>query len=246
MQKNKSKIALITGASRGIGAATALLFAENGYDVVINFLKNRDKAEEVVKKAKSFGVRAIAIQADLEKEDEIVKMFSKIDEELGEISVLVNNGGMIGEKKAVAEIDFQYLQKVYSANVFGTFICCREALKRMKKNGGAIINLSSLSAKYAGFEMSAYASSKAAINNFTVGFAREAAQFGVRVNAVAPGVIDTDAHKKDSEERILHLQNSIPLKRIGKAKEVAEAIFWLSQESSSYVTGSILEITGGK
>jgi NAD(P)-dependent dehydrogenase (short-subunit alcohol dehydrogenase family) len=174
-------------------------------------------------------------------------MFSEIDNKLGEISALVNNGGVSGGKKSIAEIDFRYLQEVYSANVFGTFICCREALIRMKKNhSGSIVNVSSLSGKSAGFNMSAYSSSKAAINNFTIGFSREAAEFNIRVNAVAPGVIDTDTHHGISEERLSHLKNSIPLKRIGTAKEVAESILWLLSEKSSYVTGSILEITGGK
>lgn len=236
---------MITGASRGIGAATALLLAQNGYDVAVNFLKNSATADEIVKKAKSFGVNAIAVQADLSREDEIVKMFSQIDEKLGTISALINNGGISGGKKSIEEIDFKYLREVYDANVFGTFICCREALKRMK-SGDVIINVSSLAAKTGGFAMSAYSSSKAAINNFTIGLSREAAERGIRVNAVAPGVIDTDTHKGISEERFSHLQNSIPLKRIGNTDEVAEAILWLLSEKSSYVTGSILEITGGK
>lgn len=247
MSQQKNKIALVTGASRGIGATTALLLAENGYDVAINFLSNRAAAEEVVKKAKSFGVRAIAIQADLSQEKEIVEMFAEIDKNLGAISALVNNGGVSGGKKSVEEIDFEYLQKVYSANVFGTFICCREALIRMKKiGGGAVVNVSSLSAKSGGLNMSTYSSSKAAINSFTIGFAREAAEFNIRINAVAPGVINTDTHLGISEERLDHLKNSIPLQRIGTTNEVAESILWLLSEKSSYVTGSVLEITGGK
>ncbi len=243
----KNKIALVTGASRGIGAATALLLAQNGFDVAINFLKNRELAEEIVKKAKSFGVNAVAIQGDISKEKEIVKIFAEIDEKLGAVSVLVNNGGVSGGRKSIEEIDSKYLEEVYSANVFGTFICSREAVKRMKKNsGGAIVNVSSLSAKNGGFQMSAYSSSKAAIANLTLGLARELAEFNIRVNAVTPGVIDTDTHLGISEERISHLKNSIPLKRIGSAEEVAESIFWLISEKSSYVTGSILEISGGK
>ncbi len=246
VQNYNKKIALVTGASRGIGAATALLLAENNYDIAINFLKNRDQAEAIATKAKAFGVKAITVQADLSQENEIVKMFAEIDEKLGEISVLVNNGGISGGKKSVAEIDFKYLEEIYSANVFGTFICCREALKRMKKTGGAIVNVSSLASKSAGFNMSAYSSSKAAINNFTIGFSREAAEFNIRVNAVAPGVINTDTHKGISEERLSHLNNSIPLQRMGTCEEVAAGIFWLLSEKSSYITGSILEITGGK
>jgi NAD(P)-dependent dehydrogenase (short-subunit alcohol dehydrogenase family) len=173
-------------------------------------------------------------------------MFLEVDKKLGKICALVNNGGISGGKKSVAEIDFKYLEEVYRTNVFSTFACCKEALKRMKKSGGAIVNISSLSAKLGGFQMSAYASSKAAINNFTIGFAREAAEFNIRVNAVAPGVVDTDAHLGISKERLIHLQNTIPLKRMGTTQEIAKSIFWLLSEQSSYVTGSILEVSGGK
>jgi NAD(P)-dependent dehydrogenase (short-subunit alcohol dehydrogenase family) len=243
----KNKIALVTGASRGIGAATALLFAQNGFDVAINFLKNRELAEEVAKKSKSFGVNAVAIQGDISKEKEIVRIFAEIDEKLGAVSVLVNNGGVSGGRKSIEEIDFKYLEEVYSAGVFSAFICSREAVKRMKKiGGGAIVNVSSLSAKNGGFQMSAYSSSKAALTNLTIGLARELAESNIRVNAVAPGVIDTDTHLGISNERLTHLKNSIPLKRMGSANEVAESIFWLISEKSSYVTGSILEISGGK
>lgn len=247
MPQQKNRVALITGASRGIGAATALLLAENGYDVAINFLQNHECAEEIVKKAKTFGINAINIQANLGSEKEIIKMFAEIDQKLGPISALVNNGGISGGKKSVEKIDFEYLQEIYSANVFGTFICCREALIRMKKiGGGTIVNVSSLAAKSGGLNMSAYSSSKAAVSNFTIGFAREVAEFGIRVNAVAPGVIDTNTHHKISAERLTHLKNSIPLQRMGTANEVAESILWLLSEKSSYITGSVLEITGGK
>ena len=247
MPSQQNKIALITGASRGIGAATALLLAENGYDIAINFLQNHAAAEEIATKVKSFGTRAITVQANISKENEIVKMFAEVDEKLGPVSALVNNGGVSGGRKSIEEIDFKYLEEVYSTNVFGTFVCSREAVKRMKKNGGgAIVNISSLSGKNGGFKMSPYSSSKAAIANLTVGLARELAEFNIRVNAVTPGVIDTDTHKVISEERLLHLQNSIPLQRMGSAQEVAESIFWLLSEKSSYVTGSILEIAGGK
>jgi NAD(P)-dependent dehydrogenase (short-subunit alcohol dehydrogenase family) len=243
----QKKIALVTGGSRGIGAATAILLAQNGYSVAVNFLKNQKQAEDIAAKARSFGVAAITIQGDLGDEQQIIKMFKKIDAELGSVTALVNNGGISGGKKLIEEIDFKYLQEVYSANVFGSFICCREAINRMKKNGGgAIVNISSLAAKTAGFQMSAYASSKAAINNFTIGLSREAAELNIRVNAVALGVIDTETHAGISQERSIHLNNSIPLKRMGTSLEAAEAIFWLLSEKSSYVTGSILEVTGGK
>lgn len=242
----KNKIALITGASRGIGAATAICLAENGYDVAINYLNNQDQAEAIASKAREFGVKAITIKADLSKEAEITKMFATIDQSLGVITALVNNGGVSGGIVAVEDLNFEQLENIYQANVFGTFICSREAIKRMKKSGGAIVNVSSLSATNGGFKMSVYSSSKAAINNFTVGLSKEVAEYNIRVNAVSPGVIDTETHQNITTERLNHLNNSIPLKRMGKAKEVAEAILWLLSDQASYVTGAILPITGGK
>ncbi len=244
--RNHRKVALITGASRGIGATTALLFAKNGYDIVINYLKNKKQAEETAKLAQKSGVTTLVIKADLSNEDEIVKMFKTVEENLGKISVLVNNGGISGGIKPIEEIDFDYLEKIYKTNVFGTFICCREAFNQMKKSGGSIINISSLVAKNAGFKMSAYSSSKAAISNLTIGLSKEMAEFNIRINAVSPGVIDTDTHKEISPERLVHLKNSIPLKRMGNTEEIAEVILWLASDKSSYVTGSIIEITGGK
>jgi NAD(P)-dependent dehydrogenase (short-subunit alcohol dehydrogenase family) len=244
---SKNKVALITGASRGIGASTALLLAKNNYDVAINYLENKDKAEEVANQARKFGVKAIVVKADLGSEQEIVDMFLTIDGKLGAINALVNNGGISSGSQPIEKIDFNYLEKIYKTNVFGVFICCREAIKRMKQeNEGAIVNVSSLAAKLGGFKMSAYASSKAAISNFTIGLSKEVAEFGIRVNDVAPGAIDTDTQKGIPENRLNHLNNSIPLKRMGTAREVAEAIFWLLSNKSSYVTGSTLSVTGGK
>lgn len=245
MYQQKNKVALITGASRGIGAATALLLAQNGYDICINYLNSKDKADEIIKQASSFGVKAFAIQADLAQEKEILKIFATIDQEFGKIDALVNNGGISGGRRSVTEIDFNYLEQIYRTNVFASFICCREALKRMKQ-GSAIVNISSLSAKSAGFKMSGYASTKAALNNFTVGCAREAAELGIRVNAVMPGVINTDTHNDITPERMQHLLSSIPLHRLGTPEEVAQTILWLLSEKSSYITGATVEITGGK
>ena len=243
----KNKVALITGASRGIGASAALLLAKNGYDVAINYLENKDKAEEVANQARKFGVKAIVVKADLGSEQEIVDMFLTIDGKLGAINALVNNGGISSGFQPIEKIDFNYLEKIYKTNVFGVFICCREAIKRMKQeNEGAIVNVSSLAAKLGGFRMSAYASSKAAISNFTIGLSKEVAEFGIRINDVAPGVIDTDTQKGITEKRLNHLNSSIPLKRMGTAREVAEVIFWLLSNKSSYVTGSTLSVTGGK
>lgn len=246
-KSNNKKVALVTGASRGIGSATALLLAENGYDVAINYLQNKNKAEEVANQVRKFGVRAIIIKADLGIESEIINMFSVVDNEFGNLNALVNNGAVSSGLKSIDEIDFNYLEKLYKTNVFGVFVCCREAIKRMKINQfGSIVNVSSLASKLGGFKMTAYASSKASIANFTIGLSKEVAEFGIRINSVSPGAIDTDAHHNISEERKNHLMNSIPLKRLGTAKEVAEAIYWLLSDKSSYVTGSNIEIAGGK
>ena len=248
MASQNPKTAIITGGSRGIGKAAALLLAENGYNICISYNKNRDKALEVIKQAQKHQVKAIAVKADLSVESQIMEMFNQIDNELGTLSALVNNAAISGGIKAIEDIDFQYLENIYKTNVFSTFICCREAIKRMKtaKIQGSIVNISSLSAKNGGFKMSAYASSKAAVNNLTIGLAKEAAEYNIRINAVSPGVIDTDTHSNISNERRQHLNNSIALKRMGQPEEVAQLILWLLSDKASYITGSILPITGGK
>lgn len=246
-RSNHKKVAIVTGASRGIGSATALFLAENGYDIAINYLKNKEGAEEVANKARKFGVKAFTVKADISIEDEIVQMFEMVDRELGNVNALINNGAFSSGNKPIDEINFEYLEKIYKTNVFGTFICCREAIKRMKIcQSGSIVNLSSMAAKLGGFRMTAYSSSKAAIENFTIGLSKEVAEFGIRVNSVSPGVINTEVHDNISQERKNHLMNSIALKRFGTTKEVAEAIYWLLSDNSSYVTGSTLSITGGK
>jgi len=174
-------------------------------------------------------------------------MFRVIDRKFGTLNALVNNGGINSGAKSIEEIDFEYLDKIYKTNVFGTFICCREAIKRMRLNqDGSIVNLSSMAATGGGFKMTSYSSSKSAINNFTIGLAREVAEYNIRVNAVSPGAIDTDLHKNDSPERINYLISSIPLGRFGTPEEVAQAILWLLSEKSSYITGSVLAVSGGK
>jgi len=243
------KIALVTGASRGIGAATAKVLGEKGYAVCVNYLNSETEAKQIVSEITQCGGEAIAIQADVGIEEDILAMFETLDRELGEISALVNNAGPSdgGGQHGIEEIESNLLQSVYSVIVFGSFVCCREAVKRMKKNRtGSIVNITSQAATFGGNKMSHYASSKAAINSLTLALAKEVAEFGIRVNAVSPGVIDTDAHENASRERIDHLKNSIPLGRFGRPEEVAETVEWLLSDYSSYITGVVIPVAGGR
>jgi NAD(P)-dependent dehydrogenase (short-subunit alcohol dehydrogenase family) len=241
------KVALITGASRGIGAATAKLLAENGYAVCVNYHTAQDKAEALVKAIQQSGGQAIAIKADMSAEKDIIQLFASVERELGCITALVNNAGINGGMSEVENITSECLQSVFATNVFGTFIACREAIKHMKKQGhGNIVNISSEAAKFGGNRLAHYAASKAAINTFTVGFAREVAPYHIRVNTVSPGVIDTDQHVSVPADRIANLIKSIPIGRMGTITEVAQLILWLLSDHSSYVSGAIIPITGSR
>jgi NAD(P)-dependent dehydrogenase (short-subunit alcohol dehydrogenase family) len=246
MKEFMNKVAIVTGGSRGIGAATAKLLAENGYAVCINYLQARDKADTLVEEIRTSGGKAIAVQADMALEKDIIKLFEETDNALGPVTALVNNAGTNGGICNVENMDAERLQQVFATNVFGTFYACREALKRMKQNGGSIVNISSEAAKFGGNKLSHYAASKAAINTFTIGFAREAAEYNIRVNAVSPGVIDTDIHQGSSPERIANLMNSLPMKRMGKTTEVSELICWLVSDAASYISGAIIPVTGSR
>jgi NAD(P)-dependent dehydrogenase (short-subunit alcohol dehydrogenase family) len=244
-----SKVALITGASRGIGAATAKKLAAEGYAVAVNYVGNKDKADSVVADIVKAGGKAISIQADMGKEDDILHMFETLDKELGPVTALVNNAALNRTHASgmVEEMTLEVLEAVYRVNVFGVFIACREAVKRMKQaGGGGIVNVSSEAGKFGGNRMTHYASSKAAINTMTIGFAREVAPHNIRVNVVSPGVIDTDAHATATPERLAGLKASIPMGRMGSPEEVAEAIYWLLSDSSSYVSGTILSVHGAR
>lgn len=240
------KVAIVTGASRGIGAATAKLLAENGYAVCINYNKEKTKAEEIVKVIENSGGTAIAVKADVASESEIIRMFETVDETLGSVNALVNNAGTNGGISAVESVTADCLQSVFATNVFGTFICSREAMKRMKDHGGSIVNVSSEAARYGGNHMAHYAASKAAINTFTMAFAREAGLHNIKVNTVSPGIIETDMYKNTPEERINSLKKSVPFGRMGSAKEVAEAILWLLSDKASYLNGTIIPVSGGR
>lgn len=242
-----SKVAIVTGGSRGIGAATAKLLACRGYDVCVNYNHSKQKAEELVTEIQKIGRKALAIKADIAKEKDILKLFNEVDVALGSVSALVNCAGINGGVSPVETITSQCLESVFATNVFGTFYCCREAVKRMKTTGGGcIVNVTSEAAKFGGTQLAHYAASKAALNTFTIGFAREVATNNIRVNAVSPGVINTEIHASSSPERITNLVNSLPMKRMGTSEEVAELICWLLSDSASYISGAIVPITGSR
>lgn len=241
-----NKVAIITGASRGIGAATAKLLAEQGFAVCVNYHHAKEKAEQLVQTITQKNGKAIAVQADISSEPDILRLFEQVDRELGPVTALINNAGTNGGICEVEDITAERLQSVYATNVFGTFIACREAIKRMKPHGGSIINVSSEAAKFGGTKMAHYSSSKAAINTFTIAIAREVANFNIRVNAVSPGVIDTEMHHGSPPDRIAALINSLPMKRMGNTEEVAALIAWLTSDNASYVSGTIIPITGAR
>lgn len=243
---------LITGASRGIGAATALLAAEHGFSIAINYVKSEEAAEQLAEMIRAGGGKAEIFRADVSREAEIVRLFAEVDQKLGNLTCLVNNAGTLEQQSLVEDISWSRLQRVFELNTFGLFICCREAIKRMAfkhgGNGGTIVNVSSIAARTGSpFEYVDYAASKGAVDSLTLGLAMELAGEGIRVNGVRPGFIDTDIHALGGEPgRIERLRNAIPLQRGGKASEVAEAILWLATEASSYSTGTFIEVTGGR
>ena len=246
------KIMLITGSSRCIGAATALLAAREGYTVAVNYRTNKSAAEAIVSKIRESGGAAVAIQADISQPDEIVRLFSETDRLLGRFDALVNNAGILEKQMRLVDMDAMRLKRVFTTNVIGQFLCTQEAVKRMSTkhggNGGSIVNVSSLAARTGSpNEYLDYAASKGALDTFTVGLSKEVATEGIRVNAVRPAFIYTDIHAAGGEpNRVERLKDSIPMQRGGFAEEVAEAILWLVSEKSSYTTGTFIEISGGK
>jgi len=243
---------LITGASRGIGAATARLAAHQGYALCLNYHQREDAVKQVLEQVHAAGVSAITAKADVADEGQVVQMFEMIDREFGRLDVLVNNAGMLEQQMRLEQMDAARWTRVLGANVIGSFLCAREAIKRMSNQhggqGGSIINLSSIAARLgAPGEYIDYAAAKGAIDSMTVGLAREVAGEGIRVNAVRPGVIDTEIHASGGEpDRIERVKASVPMGRGGKAEEVAEAILWLASEHASYTTGALLDVSGGR
>ncbi|MBO3274560.1 SDR family oxidoreductase [Pseudomonas schmalbachii] len=246
------KVMLITGASRGIGAATALLAAERGYAVGINYRNQREAAEALVRQIESRGGRAVAIAADVASEEDVVRMFRELDQTLGRLDVLVNNAGILETQMRVENMDADRLQRVLAVNVTGSFLCAREALKRMSTRhggkGGSIINVSSMASRLGSpNEYVDYAAAKGAIDSMTIGLAKEVAAEGVRVNAVRPGLINTEIHASGGEPgRVERLKSGVPLGRGGEPEEVARAILWLASDEASYTTGGFIDVSGGR
>ncbi len=246
------KTILITGGSDGIGAATALLAAQEGYMVCVNYRQNKAAADTIVATINNQGGQAWAFQADISKEPEVERLFAAIDNQVGCITALVNNAGIIEPQQKLIDITERRLQKVFATNVFGSFYCAREAIKRMspKNNGqgGAIVNVSSLAAKYgAPFEYIDYAATKGAIDTFTIGLAKEVAEENIRVNTVRPGIIHTNIHALAGEpNRVDRVKAHVPMQRGGQPEEVAHAILWLLSDAASYITGSFVDVGGGR
>ena len=245
-------VLLITGASRGIGAATARLAAKRGYDVGVNFRRDRASADAVVSDVQTAGGQAIAIQADISQEAEVLRMFEMCDERLGRLQALVNNAGILDQQAGLVGLSAERINRILATNVTGAFVCAREAVKRLSTDhaglGGAIVNVSSAAARTGSpGEYVDYAASKAALDALTKGLSQEVAAEGIRVNSVRPGFIETEMHASSGEpERVKRLALGIPMQRGGRAEEVAEAILWLLSDQASYVTGSILDVAGGR
>ena len=245
-------IALITGGSRGIGAATALLAAQKGFAVAVNYTANSLAADEVVRQIRAEGGTAITVQGDVGIEADILAMFAKVDAKLGPITSLVNNAGVVDVASRVDAMSAARLKRMFDINVLGSMICAREAVQRMSTQhggaGGTIVNLSSVAAKLGGpGQYVDYAASKGAIDTFTLGLAKEVATEGIRVNAVRPGIIETDIHASGGQpDRARQMAPMVPMQRAGSAMEVAQAIVWLMTEESSYCTGTIIDVSGGR
>ena len=245
-------IMLITGGSRGIGAATALVAAARGYRVAITYLGNVAAANEIVQKIQQGGGEAIAIQADVSIEADVLRLFKTVDEKMGVLHALVNNAGMLEKQMRLDQMDLGRWQRVLNANVIGSFLCVREAVLRMSTKhggkGGVIVNLSSAASRLGSpNEFIDYAAAKGAVDSMTIGLAKEVATEGIRVNAVRPGLIYTDIHISAGEPgRVDRAKAGVPMQRGGSAEEVAETVLWLASDESSYVTGTLLDVTGGR
>ena len=245
-------VLLITGASRGIGAATAVLSAQAGWDIVVNYTQNKAAAEALCKQLESLGAKTLCVQADVGTEGQILKMFAQSDSHFGALHGLVNNAGVVDMTSKVVDMSWERLERMMRINILGTIACSKEAIKRMSTEhagqGGSIVNLSSVAAKIGGATQYVdYAASKGAIDSFTTGLARELATQGIRVNAVRPGIIDTEIHASGGQpNRAKDAAGAVPMQRAGSAEEVGKAIVWLLSNDASYTTGAVLDVSGGR
>jgi NAD(P)-dependent dehydrogenase (short-subunit alcohol dehydrogenase family) len=246
------RVLLVTGASRGIGAATALLAGKRGYSVCVGYLRSGNEAEKVAEAIRTDGQEAVAVQADVAVEADVVRLFRECDEKLGRLTALVNNAGILETQSRVDTMDAARLQRVLAANVVGSFLCAREAVRRMSTryggSGGAIVNVSSAASRLGSAdEYVDYAASKGAIDTLTLGLAREVADEGIRVNAVRPGFIYTDIHARGGEPgRVDRVKAGVPMKRGGRPEEVATAILWLLSDEASFTTATFIDVSGGR
>jgi NAD(P)-dependent dehydrogenase (short-subunit alcohol dehydrogenase family) len=246
------EVLLVTGGSRGIGAAVALLAAARGYAVAVNYASNAKAADEVVRAIGSQGGRAIALQADVAREDDILAMFAAVDRQLGPLTALVNNAGVVDMTARVDEMSVARLKRMFDINVIGAIVCAREAVRRMSTKhggaGGAIVNVSSAASRLGSpGQYVDYAAAKGAIDAFTLGLAKEVAGEGIRVNAVRPGLIETYIHASGGiPDRVRQLQHLVPMQRGGSPAEVAQAILWLLSPEASYTTMSLIDVSGGR
>jgi NAD(P)-dependent dehydrogenase (short-subunit alcohol dehydrogenase family) len=247
-----SGLLIITGGSRGIGAATARLAAQRGWDVCVNYRADGAAARQVVADCRTAGVRALAVAGDVAAEADVTRLFDAAQEELGPVRGLVNNAGIVAPRSTVADLDTARIERVFAVNAIGAILCAREAVRRMSTarggEGGVIVNVSSRAAALGGpGEYVDYAAAKAAVDTLTVGLAREVADEGIRVNCVRPGMIHTEIHASGGQpDRVDRLAHTVPMRRGGRAEEIAEAILWLLSPASSYATGAVLDVSGGR
>ncbi|MFM0440710.1 SDR family oxidoreductase [Paraburkholderia strydomiana] len=249
---SQAPLILITGGGRGVGAATARLAAAQGYDVAISFVSDESAARAVAADVEAVGRRALAVRADSADPEQVAQLFAAIDRKFGRIDVLVNNAAIIAQQSALENLEFARMQRIFAVNAIGPILCAQQAVKRMsyryKGRGGVVINVSSASARLGSpNEYVDYAASKGAVETFTTGFAKEVARDGIRVNCIRPGHIYTDMHASGGEPgRVDRVKDSIPMGRGGQPEEVARAILWLASEEASFITGTFLDVTGGK